>query len=104
MDQSVGPDRMLRRLKGQGIEIGAFQGPQLLPFGRVRYVDLLSREEAARFFPEVPPTVPVVEPDILASAHDIAALNDGSQDFVIASHLLEHTEDPIAVLVEWHRC
>jgi SAM-dependent methyltransferase len=94
---------MARRLVGKGIEIGAFHGPQFLPHGEVRYVDLMTRAEARRFFPEVPLAMTVVDPDILASAERLSMLADGSQDFVVASHMLEHTEDPIAALSEWHR-
>jgi len=94
---------MLRRLEGSGIEIGAFQAPQFLPSGDVTYVDLLSREEALAFFPEVPESIPAIDPDILARADNLSSLQDASQDFLIASHLLEHTEDPVGVLMEWRR-
>ena len=30
-------------------------------------------------------------------------LPDGSQDFIIANHLLEHVADPIGALEEWYR-
>jgi len=94
---------MARALRGAGLEIGAFQGPQLLPEAQVTYVDLLSRDEALSFYPEVPAHVPAVDPDVLAPADDLSVFSDGSQDFVVASHLLEHTQDPIAALREWHR-
>jgi len=103
MMRSVAPERMARALRGSGLEIGAFRGPQLLPEGRVTYVDLLSRAEALRFYPEVPAHIPVVDPDVLAPAADLSVFPDCSQDFIVASHLLEHTEDPISALVEWHR-
>ena len=103
IDRPIGPDRMLRRLTGHGIEIGAFQAPQFLPDGDVTYVDVLSREEALRFYPEVPECVPAVRPDILARADDLEPLADDSQDFVIASHVLEHTEDAVGTLRDWHR-
>ena len=103
MNRSIAPDRMLRALVGEGLEIGAFQAPQFVPFGKVTYVDLLSRKEQLRFFPEVPEYVPVVDPDVLTPADSLTPFDDHSQDFLIASHLLEHTEDPIGALIEWHR-
>lgn len=44
-------------------------------------------------------TLPV---DILASGDDIPVA-DGSQDFVVSSHSIEHFFDPIAALNEWMR-
>lgn len=67
------------------------------------YVDMFSPEVARRYYPEIPDDVALVEPAIVAPAHRIAELGDRSQDFVIASHLLEHVKDPIATLAEWHR-
>ena len=103
MDRSIAPDRMLRALKGSGLEIGALQAPQFLPEGNVRYVDLLSRSEALRYYPEVHELIPVIEPDILSPADDLSVVEASSQDFVIASHLLEHVTDPVGTLIEWRR-
>lgn len=103
MKRSVAPHRMLVRLEGNGIEIGAFRNPQFLPHGRVRYVDSLTREESLRYFPEAMLGVPVIRPDIVAPADRLDGVADSELDFVVASHLLEHTSDPLAALIEWHR-
>jgi SAM-dependent methyltransferase len=40
--------------------------------------------------------------DIVAPGHELP-LEDGSVDFVLASHVIEHVPDPIAALEEWMR-
>jgi predicted SAM-dependent methyltransferase len=95
--------RLSAWLRGDGIEIGALN----LPLGihreaRVRYVDRLTVEEQRRQYPELAegPLAPV---DVIGSAEELTAFEDSSLDFVIANHLLEHLEDPIAGLLEFHR-
>jgi SAM-dependent methyltransferase len=46
-----------------------------------------------------------VEPDIVADFNTdrLGAISDGSQDFVIASHVLEHLAEPIGFIAEIHR-
>lgn len=40
---------------------------------------------------------------MIGNAQDLSALPDASVDFVIANHLVEHLENPIAALAEFHR-
>jgi SAM-dependent methyltransferase len=90
-------------LGGDGIEIGALN----LPLGvhreaHVRYVDRLSVEEQRREYPELAGAkLPPV--DVIGSAEDLLPFGKCSLDFVIANHLLEHLEDPIAALLEFER-
>lgn len=95
---------LLRSIRGDGLEIGAFHSP--IPVGedaRVTYVDLLPPEIQQRYFPEVPEDVPVVTPDLVLPADDLHSIAEGALDFVLASHLLEHIANPVGALVEWHR-
>ncbi|MGH7263374.1 MAG: class I SAM-dependent methyltransferase [Candidatus Rokuibacteriota bacterium] len=96
--------RFQHHFVGTGLEIGALHHPTPVNrlWARVRYVDRLSLEEQRRHYPELA-AAPLVRPDIVAEADRLTPLADGSQDFVIASHLLEHLEDPIAAFEEWHR-
>lgn len=104
MDLTVPKEHLWQRLSGEGIEIGAFHSPMPVPKGtRVRYVDLISAEDTHRFYPEAAEQQDIVTPDILSPADHLPMIATGSQDFVIASHLLEHLADPIAGLCEWHR-
>ncbi len=85
-----------RFLAGRGIEIGALHQPLSVPsVAHVTYVDRLTEPELRAHYPELPALVPV---DIVDDGERLAAFADGSQDFVIANHVLEHCEDPIGAL------
>jgi SAM-dependent methyltransferase len=45
----------------------------------------------------------IPEPDVVDDAATLATFDDGSVDFVIANHVLEHLEDPIAALRNFMR-
>ncbi len=95
--------RLSAWLQGDGIEIGALHNPLPLPPGaRVRYVDHLPEAELRKHYPELDgqPFAPV---SIIGSAQDLSTVGDASVDFVIANHLLEHLEDPVAGLKEFQR-
>lgn len=95
--------RAARWLRGSGIEIGALDTPLVVPAGvQVRYVDRVPTEELHKQYAELPDAdfVPV---SIVGDAQDLSALEDSSVDFVIANHLLEHLENPIAGLREMLR-
>ncbi len=76
-------------LKGAGVEIGAFESP--VPGIKPIYVDKF------REFGGKP-----CQADYYGEAVDLPFL-DNSLDYIVASHVLEHTANPIAALVEWYR-
>jgi predicted SAM-dependent methyltransferase len=87
-----------RHVRGEGIEIGALQDPQVVPAGvTVRYVDIVSNEDALRAHPRrtAKQLVPV---DIVDDGQTLGTIADASQDFVISNHFLEHCQDPLAAL------
>lgn len=87
-----------RYLKGQGIEIGALYAPlKVSKRARVKYVDRLPVEALRRQYPELD-GVPLVPVDIVDDGETLATLADGAQDFVIANHFLEHTQNPLQAL------
>jgi SAM-dependent methyltransferase len=93
-------DVALRYLKGDGIEIGALDFPLRLPReARVRYVDYLNgaglREAYSHTLRE---GRPLVTPEVVDDGARLASFADASLDFVVANHMLEHVEDPIAAL------
>src|SRR5262249_45425936 len=96
--------RLQKYLNGSGIEIGALHNPMDVDPKRatVRYVDRMPLDEQRRHYPELGGYT-LVHPNIIASADALPMLADGSQDFVIANHLLEHLPDPIGALKEWYR-
>lgn len=86
----------------QGIEIGA---ASYAPFGIPGTLNVATPDEAdRRHYEAVQLAVcgSYVTVDIYAEADNIP-LEDHSQDFVIASHVLEHCPNPIATLLEWDR-
>ncbi|MCP4663079.1 MAG: methyltransferase domain-containing protein [bacterium] len=85
-------------IKGAGIEIGALNDPVRVPAGaNVRYVDRLSVEDLRRHYPELD-AARFVDPDIITDGETLDTIEDSSQDFVIANHLLEHCQNPLSAV------
>ncbi len=98
---------LARHLVGSGIEVGPGQHPFGIPLPGVdvQYLDRWSAQESAELFPQLAAQGPFVEPDVVADFNTdrLASIPDASQDFVIASHILEHLAEPIGFLSEIHR-
>jgi SAM-dependent methyltransferase len=97
---------LARHLLGDGVELGPGHSPFPVPYSgtNVRYVDRWLPDTNRDLFPELrEATFPM--PDIIADLDTdrLKALDDESQDFVIASHVLEHLANPLAMLDEIHR-
>ena len=94
-------DLAFRYLHGEGIEIGALYRPQRVPDdAHVRFVDHGGVEELRRVYPDHDW---VQEPDVVDEAERLDKFADESLDFVIANHVLEHVEDPVAALTAFVR-
>lgn len=95
-----------RYLRGAGIEIGASHMPIEVDkaCAQVRYVDRLGEVEIDEKFPELK-EAPLVPVDVICDvvAEGLAPFEEGSLDFVIASHLLEHVPNPLGFIKECHR-
>jgi predicted SAM-dependent methyltransferase len=97
---TVRKDVAVRYLRGDGIEIGPLDYPLRMPRdARVRYVDHLD-EKALR---EVHDRTlrdgrPLIAPDVVDDGARLARFADASLDFVVANHMLEHVQDPVAAL------
>lgn len=92
-----------RYLSGKGIEIGALHQPQRLPAGaEVRYLDRLDNESLRREYPELD-ELDLAPVDIVEDGEDPRSIPDESVDFVIASHVIEHCEDPLGTILNWLR-
>jgi len=95
--------KFARELRGHGIEIGALGSPfRVTAEAMVTYVDRFSAQELREHNPGVPPER-LVAPDLVSDATLLAEIPDASQDFVIASHVLEHLDDPVRALFTWRR-
>lgn len=95
-----------RFLRGSGIEIGGSYLP--IPVDprscRVQYVDKLTATEIVALFPEVR-EYSMVETDIICDVEKkgLGQFADESQDFVIASHLIEHLPNPLGFIKDAYR-
>jgi predicted SAM-dependent methyltransferase len=92
-----------RYVTGSGIEIGGLNAPlNVSRHAQVRYVDRAPLSELRAHYPELDGEE-LIEPDILDDGERLASLGDGSQDFVIANHFLEHCQDPMGALENMFR-
>jgi glycosyltransferase involved in cell wall biosynthesis/SAM-dependent methyltransferase len=90
-------------LQGEGIEIGALHSPLQVPeSAKVRYVDRLSVFDLRMQYPELN-ELPLVEVDIIDDGEVLGTVADASVDFVIANHMIEHCQNPIASLQNYLR-
>ena len=97
--KTIREDVALRYLKGDGIEIGPLDYPLRLPRqATVRYVDYLDTAALREAYSStLRAGRPLVTPDVVDDGARLASFADGSLDFVVANHMLEH-------LAQWHAC
>ncbi|MEK9968943.1 MAG: methyltransferase domain-containing protein [Ferrovibrio sp.] len=87
-----------RYLAGSGIEIGALGTPlDLPPNARAAYVDRMSLEDLYKEFPEMAQRK-LQGPDIIDNGETLEKIPDGSLDFIVANHFLEHCENLLGTL------
>jgi SAM-dependent methyltransferase len=112
MEGRVEPDPLAvrRRFAGHLVGVGVEIGPGHVPFPvpptvQVRFVDRWEPTENSSLFPELGDDPGFPRPDLVANldVDRLGALADGSQDFVIASHIIEHLANPLAMIVDIHR-
>ncbi len=92
-----------KRLTGRGLEIGPLHRP--LPRHRGMTVDSIDRyslDELRAAYPELW-EYPITEPTILGDAATLETVADGSYDFVIAAHVIEHMRNPLGAIEQWIR-
>jgi SAM-dependent methyltransferase len=88
----------LRFIRGKGIEIGALHRPLWVPpAANVSYVDRLTDEGLRNHYPELK-DLSFVKVDIVDDGETLSKFEASSQDFIIANHFLEHTQDPIGTM------
>lgn len=85
-------------LCGAGLEVGALHNPLPVPrAAAVRYVDRMSKPDLSRQYPDLA-GLDLVDVDIIDNGETLGTVAEASQDFLIANHFLEHTQDPIGTL------
>ena len=87
-------------LKGVGIEIGALHSPLRVPDSvQVRYVDRMDVAGLRKHYPPPGARRPsCLSMDIVDDGERLDTFDEESQDFIIANHFIEHTQDPIGTL------
>jgi SAM-dependent methyltransferase len=101
-----GREQLAARLRGSGLDLGPGSHPFEVPAGvTVRYVDRWIPEENRSLFPELSDDVQFPKPDIVSNfdTDRLQMIESKSQDFVVASHVLEHLADPIGFLGDMYR-
>lgn len=87
-----------RFLSGRGIEIGALHSPMWVSDrASVRYVDRIPIEELRKHYPELDGHE-LARVDILDDGERLLTIEDGSLDFIIANHMLEHCENLLGAM------
>lgn len=87
------------RLTGTGLEIGALASPYPAPLNcNIIYGDLCTHAELLETYPDEDPADMVI-PTVRTAFETLDGINDGSLDFILASHVIEHTRDPIGAIV-----
>jgi len=81
---------------GNGVEIGALHDPLWTPSeATVRYVDIVTEENSKAIFPTLSSFVKV---DIIDDGETLATIENGTLDFIIANHFLEHCINPLGTI------
>jgi SAM-dependent methyltransferase len=87
-----------RYLTGSGLEVGALHQPlEVPPDVTVRYVDIKTVDQLRELFPELS-EYDLVEVDIVDDGETLSSIADASVDFVIANHMLEHSQSTIGTI------
>ena len=86
-----------RHLRGTGLEIGALDRPLMLPSGaKAYYLDRLLPAKLREHYPELAHRTFFVS--LVADGETLACISGEALDFIVANHVIEHCEDPIAAL------
>jgi predicted SAM-dependent methyltransferase len=88
-----------RYLSGDGVEIGALHYPLWVDpaRARVRYVDRLTVPELRQQYPELA-AYELARVDVVDDGETLATFADGSLDFIVGNHMLEHCENPLGAM------
>lgn len=90
-------------LHGSGVEIGALHNPLRVPNNaQVKYIDRMDKKELYEQYPELI-DLPLVDIDIIDDGEHLKVIGTNQLDFIIANHFLEHCENPILTLINFHR-
>jgi hypothetical protein len=104
--RKISPRTLLtRHLIGSGIEVGPGHHPFVvhIPGVHITYIDRWTPEEGGELFPQMGPFATELDLEADFNTDRLSPIPSGSQDFVIASHVLEHLAEPLGFLAEIFR-
>ena len=82
-------DLSFRYIAGSGVEVGALNAPlEILANVTVKYADLYATDPMRADY----------VPEIITDIESLDGIDDASQDFFVANHVLEHVENPLRAL------
>jgi SAM-dependent methyltransferase len=88
-----------RFLAGEGLEIGALARPLALPaWAKARNVDRMATADLRAAYEELG-DAELAEVDVVDDGERLETVAADSQDFIVANHFLEHTEDPVGTIL-----
>lgn len=88
---------VMRHISGHGIEIGAGAAPTVLPPGaKSLLVDKYTVDDLGKD-PELT-GLAIPKPDVVDDAESLSTFAKGSQDFALAFTVIEHLQNPLAML------
>lgn len=97
---------MLKHIEGKGLEVGPGHVPLVTADAdrEVRYVDRWQPNENRELFPELEDAF-FPRPDVVSDLNKegLSAIASESEDFVVASHVLEHMANPLRLLTDFYR-
>jgi SAM-dependent methyltransferase len=92
------------RLYGTGVEFGAGASPFPLPIDcNVRFADAFSYESLKAVMYPGQKAHDLIRPDYVTDIKTLAGIPDASLDFIVACHVIEHTNNPIAAIDSCYR-
>jgi SAM-dependent methyltransferase len=91
---------MLSGLSGTGLEFGAGANPMPVPLEcRVRYADVFTIDQLRALSYQGQMQPDLIVPDFIASFEQLEGVPSKSLDFIVTSHVIKHTRDPIGALI-----
>lgn len=91
-------------LHGTGVEFGAGASPFPVPLGcNVRFADPFSYESLMAVIYPGQQAYDLIRPDYVTDIKTLAGIPDASLDFIVACHVIEHTNNPIAAIKSCYR-
>lgn len=92
------------RLYGTGVEFGAGASPFPVPLEcKVRFADMFSYESLKNTMYPGQQAHDLISPDYVTDIKTLAGIPDSSLDFIVACHVIEHTNNPIAAIDSCYR-